>query len=307
MAHSAFLNAAVLRLSIRSSGESLLPRFFGRAEALTAFLRAAVLPPSCRSSGESLLFRFSGWVVAHSAYPNAYAPRISSRTPGLYFLGDLPSWRIGESLNSCVLIGRASSVANNCLVHSIRQKVRGTPRLPGFAGDENICAAIRETTQARDGCPIGTPLDCARWWSRIVEHMGGSRSSTPYGFTRAPANNTSASEMGRITSTFPIEMAIFRLSGHPYAGLVSDSAILMRGRPASSSSAAELSGDTAHAGKDSEFPQIYRIALCALRVDSTRRLIGFARLHRLRSYIMMTSRRIYFPLALEVLRPPNTQ
>ena len=66
-------------------------------------------------------------------------------------------------------------------------------------------------------------------------------------------NNTSALGMGGITSTFPIEMAILRLSGLQYAGLVSGVAILMRGRPVSfSSAAAAEAGDTAHAEKDSE-------------------------------------------------------
>ena len=239
VANSAFLRAAVLRLSIRWFGESMLSRLFGCAVARSAFLNAAVLRLSSRSFGESLLSRLFGCAAARSAFLNADFLRLRRRPCDFYLLADLPRRRVVESPTSRVLSGWASSVANNCIVRSILQKLRGKPRLHGRADDENICATIRETMFARGGRPIGPPSIVRAGGHASSNIWGRCLASTPYGFSRPPARNTSSLGMGGGTSTFLIEMAILHLSGLQYADFISDVAILMRAKPASFSSGAE--------------------------------------------------------------------
>ena len=145
-----FANAIFSRRSSRFYGYSLDPQLCGRARAPIALLRSVVLrlrslPPVRMARRPFPRLR------ARSSPPYANAQHISGFASGLVCWREIPSWRITRSLNSCVGVGWASSASNNRLVRSMMQQIRGTPRPPGFTGDENTCAVIRKNTHTMDG------------------------------------------------------------------------------------------------------------------------------------------------------------
>ena len=147
------------------------------------------------------------------------------------------------------------------------KSLEGNRDSPGVRMMETFARLSEKPFLLGMGVQLAPPVDCTRWRPCVVEHMWRGRASTPYGFSRPPADNTSALGMGGSTAIFLIEMAILHLSGFQYADFIADVAILMRTEPASFSSGAEEGRRYCSCGGRYRAPSIYRIAPYAVRVD----------------------------------------
>ena len=69
-------------------------------------------------------------------------------------------------------VGYASSVGNNCLVHTLTQLVRGVFPPCDLDLANARCESVRRLLAEKYGFPADAPLALRRWWGRILEAIG---------------------------------------------------------------------------------------------------------------------------------------